>query len=165
MKQLLIAILLLTATNLLGQTKVQKSESTSRSRSFNKDSLCAEYDYRKADSVICHSIVDTTDNREVFILADKMPQFRGGAADILKYIVQNLVFPPTELCAQGTVYVGFIIEVDGTISHPVVLRSLQRLFDDEAVKVITNMPPWAPGECNGQKVPMYYVLPIRFTLY
>lgn len=104
--------------------------------------------------------------REVFSIVQKMPEFEGGEAMLWKYLGEQLEYPEMarEAYIEGVVYIQFVIEVDGSISEVQVVRGVSYLLDNEAVRVISNMPNWQPGEQNGRKVPVKFFMPIRFRL-
>lgn len=65
---------------------------------------------------------------------------------------------------EGTVYARFIIEKDGSISHPEIIRSVGSGCDEEVLRVIGQMPKWSPGKKDGQPVPVSFTLPVKFKL-
>ncbi len=65
---------------------------------------------------------------------------------------------------QGRVTVQFIIEKDGTVTNVKVLRSVHRLLDKEAIRVVEGMPKWIPGTQRGEPVRVSYTAPINFRL-
>jgi protein TonB len=65
---------------------------------------------------------------------------------------------------QGTVFVTFVVERDGNITDVRVLRGVGGGLDEEAVRVVRNMPRWTPGRQRGQAVRVQFNLPIRFVL-
>jgi protein TonB len=95
-----------------------------------------------------------------------MPAFPGGEMEMMNYLSKNLKYPEQakDADAQGTVLISFIIDKEGLISNPVIKRSIGFGCEEEAIRVIQNMPAWSPGKMNGQTVNVEYVLPIRFTL-
>ncbi|MFM7016370.1 MAG: TonB family protein [Bacteroidota bacterium] len=95
-----------------------------------------------------------------------MPSFPGGETEMMKYLGRNLKYPERakDAEAQGTVLISFIVDKEGNISNPTVKRAVGFGCEEEAIRVIQNMPAWTPGKMNGQKVNVEYVLPIRFTL-
>ena len=96
---------------------------------------------------------------------DKMAQFPGGR-DSLKYFIEsNLCYPHLLDCVEGSVIVRFIVEKDGSISDVKVIRSIEPLVDDEAVRVIRSMPKWIPAEKDGKAVRYRFMLPVKFGLY
>jgi TonB family protein len=102
----------------------------------------------------------------VLKFAEKMPEFNGGINALFDYIQKNVIYPEYENNnnIEGTVYVRFIVDRNGKIVKPTILKSVSGSinFDTEAIKVINNMPNWIPGENNGEKVNVEYNLPIRF---
>jgi TonB family protein len=65
---------------------------------------------------------------------------------------------------SGTVYIEFIIEIDGTITNLKVTKSLSILLDREVLRVITKIPKWKPGKQHNRLVRTLYVIPISFGL-
>ncbi len=95
-----------------------------------------------------------------------LPQYPGGENAMYKYISENVNYPKlaVEEAIQGTVYVGFIIEKDGSISNIETLRGVTGLLDDEAKRVIEEMPNWTPAKLKGEAVRVQYAIPIKFSL-
>lgn len=60
--------------------------------------------------------------------------------------------------------VQFIVERDGSISNPKIVRSIHPMLDEEAIRVVKNMPNWNPGIINGKPVRVRYYIPINFNL-
>lgn len=63
---------------------------------------------------------------------------------------------------NARVIVQFIVETDGTLTNFKILRSLDATLDKQAIKILKNMPNWSSGKCNGEKIPTYFVVPIKF---
>lgn len=105
------------------------------------------------------------DDTPVFI-AEEMPSFPGGYASMMKFISQNIKYPmlAKEANISGTVYIGFVIEKDGTISNIVLLREIGGGCDEEAIRVVSLMPKWNCGKQNGRPVRVKLTLPIKFSL-
>ena len=165
MRFLIFVILLQLTFNSYCQTDLRKKQSKQVFSIYNKDSLLKEFDYYKVDSIICHSILDTLSKREVFIYVDKMPKYGENIKELSTYINKNLKYPVIcDYDVQGRVIVGFIVEIDGTISNTRILKSVDKLLDDEALRLVQNMSCWKPGECNNYKVPVFYMVPISFHL-
>lgn len=111
---------------------------------------------------IVGEVVD--DKVYAFASIEKKPQFPGGNDKILAYVGKNFRYPAVarENNIQGTVYVQFTIEKDGSVSSVKAVRGqdLGGGLAEEAVRVVQNMPAWTPGEQNGRKVKVSYTLPI-----
>ncbi len=106
------------------------------------------------------------EEEEVYSFADKMPQFPGGNAELMKYIDENLIYPPTakEKGIQGRVIVRFVVKSDGSIGNAQVIRSLDPECDKEAIRVIKSLPKWTPGEASGTPVAVWFTAPVPFSL-
>ena len=101
-------------------------------------------------------------------IVEQMPQFPGGEAAMMKYIQQNVSYPQMEKEGQiqGTCYVTFVVEKDGSITDVKVLRGVSGGpgCDKEAMRVVKSMPAWKAGKQNGREVRVQFNLPIKFTL-
>ena len=99
-----------------------------------------------------------------FAYVEVMPEFMGGDAAMMKYLQRHLKYPTQALKAgvEGRVYVAFTVNPDGAISDVEVLKGLGYGTDEEASRVIGQMPNWKPGYQNHRAVPVRYNLPITF---
>ena len=94
-----------------------------------------------------------------------MPKYQGGPEKMFEFIADNLHWPDDDdSCIQGRVVVSFIVEKDGSLSDIKVSKSIDPLFDEEAVRVVKSMPKWEPGMWNGKPARVKYCIPIRFRL-
>lgn len=96
----------------------------------------------------------------------KKPYVIGGKAKWGKFLQENKTYPAMakEYGAQGRVLVSFVIERDGTTSHVVPVKSCDPYLEQEAVRLIQNMPKWMPGVRNGVVSRVHYTMPITFRL-
>jgi protein TonB len=103
---------------------------------------------------------------EIFVFVEDQPGYPGGDEARLTYLRDNIKYPEMakESGIQGTVYVTFVVEKDGSISNVKVLRGIGGGCDEEAVRVIKNMPKWKPGKQRGRPVRAQFNMPIRFIL-
>ena len=103
---------------------------------------------------------------EVFISVEEQPEFPGGTAKLLEYIQKNMKYPmmARESDIQGKVFVQFVVEKDGAISHVQVLRGIGGGCDEEAVRVVQSLPKFKPGKQRGVPVRVQYMVPIVFKL-
>lgn len=105
------------------------------------------------------------DAKGVFTFTEKMPEYPDGEAELLSFVFKNLRGnKPGEEGIQGTVIVKFVVSKTGKVKDIVVVRKLDPDYDKEAVRVVKLLPDWIPGEHNGQKVDVYYTLPVLFRL-
>ena len=84
----------------------------------------------------------------------------------MKYLGSNIKYPTIsqETGSQGKVIVQFVVDRDGTISNPEVVRGVDPYLDKEAIRVISSMPKWTPGVQNGKKVRVKFTVPVSFRL-
>lgn len=101
---------------------------------------------------------------EILVTAEKMPEFPGGNGALLQYLNKNIKYPvvPQEQGIQGRVIIQFVVDKDGTITDPVVVRSVDPYLDKEALRVIKAMPKWKPGIQGARSVRVKYTVPVTF---
>lgn len=94
------------------------------------------------------------------------PQYPGGRKELIKYMEENMVHPPEmrKLGIEGEVVVEFFVERSGVISGVNVVKSLSEEFDEEAIRLVRNMPRWVPGKKNGALVRYKMTMPINFRV-
>ena len=109
---------------------------------------------------------DTLDGDEIYQIVEEMPKFPGGEAELFHYISKNIHYPQKarEKGIQGRVFIGFVIEKDGSVSNIRNLRGVDSELDAEAIRVVKSMPKWKPGKHNGEFVRVSYQIPILFKL-
>lgn len=102
----------------------------------------------------------------IFTVVEDQPAFPGGEEARIRYLSANINYPQMarEAGIQGTVFVTFVVERDGSVTDVRVLRGIGGGCDEEAVKVVANMPRWQPGRQRGQPVRVQFNMPIRFVL-
>jgi len=98
--------------------------------------------------------------------AEVMPSFPGGAEKLYKYLQKNINYPSIarENRIEGTVIVGFIVSQFGEILNVEAMRTIGGGCDEEAVRVISRMPKWNPGQHRNKTVAVKYSLPLKFKL-
>jgi protein TonB len=102
----------------------------------------------------------------VYYSAQQAPSFPGGEKERIRFMQQNIIYPPDakKQKIRGSVYVAFIVETDGTISNVRLLQGIGHGCDEEALRVVNSMPRWTPGKQNGIPVRVHVVIPLVFTL-
>ena len=103
----------------------------------------------------------------VFEVVEEMPEFPGGGMSaFMDYIKKNMRYPASakEKGTQGRVTVQFVVDKDGSIKDPKLLRSVDKDMDAEALRLISSMPKWEPGRQKGQPVAVKYTVPVMFRL-
>lgn len=110
--------------------------------------------------------VNAQTSEEVLKEVDVMPSPQGGMQGLMKFMSENLKYPEQakEKGIEGTVIVSFVVQKDGSIANPEVLRGIGAGCDAEAVRVVKSFPNWTPGEKDGKKVNTQMQLPIKYKL-
>ncbi|MFU8844779.1 MAG: TonB family protein [Bacteroidales bacterium] len=105
-------------------------------------------------------------NDTIFNVVDEMPLYPGGDEARIKFILDNINYPAEakERGVTGRVFVTFVVEKDGSVTNVKVLRGIVGGFDEEAVRVVKQMPDWIPGRHNGETVRVRFNMPIQFSL-
>ena len=119
---------------------------------------CTQVKDRDVNETI-HS--DVPGDTNIYRSVEQMPEFPGGAAALMKYIVSH-VNRPEDSSIKGNVVLQFVVQSDGSIGEVKVVRSLDEVLDNEAVRVIKSLPNFTPGRQNGQPVAVWYTLPVPF---
>ena len=112
---------------------------------------------------------EEADTSQVFMVIEQQPEFPGGEEAMFEYLRSNLQYP--EKCKenkiQGRVLVAFVINKDGKIVEPEVVKSAGPEgveLDVEALRVVSEMPAWTPGKQMGKAVRVRYTIPVVFKL-
>ena len=136
----------------------------------NDDFMSTEAD--ENTTVEIQEVVDVVQEEEVveepqvFFIVEDMPEFPGGELALRKYIAENVRYPEMakENDIQGTVYVRFVVDTDGSVKNVEVIRGVDQLLDKEAKRVVESLPKWKPGKQRGKAVKVSHSVPIKFAL-
>jgi len=112
--------------------------------------------------------LDASDNKveeQIFLVVEQQPEFIGSES-LNAYLAANIKYPQLarESGIAGTVFVQFVVEANGSVSNITIARGIGGGCDEEALRVIKNMPHWKPGKQNGKAVRVKLSLPIKFDL-
>lgn len=105
-------------------------------------------------------------NKGIFNVVESDPKFPGGMAALYRFLAQNIKYPQLarDNGITGKVYVTFVVERDGSIANPKVIKDIGGGCGQEAIRVVKMMPRWKPGRQRGKRVRVQYSLPINFNL-
>jgi len=105
-------------------------------------------------------------SEDPFVVVEEMPMFPGGDKELLRFIGSNTIYPETakEHNVQGRVIIRFCVTAKGGISQISVLKGVSPELDAEGIRVVTSLPDFQPGKQGGKPVPVWYMVPITFTL-
>lgn len=117
-----------------------------------------------AQSTNANTTVYTNGDQVVYTRVDKMPEYPGGQVALVKFLSKNIKYPSKykKDKVNGRVFVSFIIDKDGKVTSAKIVKSLNEECDAEAIRVISKMPDWIPGEKDGIKVAVQFGLPVNF---
>jgi len=104
------------------------------------------------------------DTNYFFVIAEESPEFPGGDSARIQFLADNLRYPSTSATISGKVYVGFIIEEDGSLTNIKIVKGLHHAFDEEVIRVVKLMPNWIPAKQRGKAVRFQHYLSITFAL-
>ena len=106
------------------------------------------------------------DDEEVLKVVEELPQYPGGMVEFMKWLTATLKYPDRALKMKirGKVMVSFIVNKDGSISDIKLVRSVHKLLDDEALRVIKMMPNWKPGLEKGKPCRSMIAIPVVFDI-
>jgi len=101
---------------------------------------------------------------DAFTKVDEVPTFQGDIRLFYKYVQENLKYPEKARNngVEGRVFVQFVVDTDGTLTHVRILKGIGYGCDEEAKRVVENSPKWIPGKLKGKNVIVKMVLPITF---
>ena len=105
------------------------------------------------------------------IFVSEMPEFPGGDVALLKFIADNIIYPEEAVInnVQGRVTIRFVVSATGAVDDVTVIASQGTALDlsvleKEALRVIRTLPLFKPGKQDGVPVPVYYTVPVTFTI-
>ena len=98
----------------------------------------------------------------IFEVVEQMPEYPGGMSALQKYLSEKTAGSPMKGKAGGRVMVGFTVAETGKIKDVRVLQSDEASLNQEAERIVSEMPDWIPGKQRGRPVPVKYTVPIRF---
>ena len=156
MKKTLLSSMIIILMGLLGACSSNTSDKTSLPEQSVSENETA--------TPVAIEVPDTLG--KTYDAVEVMPEFPGGSAELLKYLSTHIKYPTMsqEMGSQGRVIVQFVVDKDGSITSPTVVRGVDAYLDKEAIRVISGMPKWKPGVQNGKKVRVKYTVPVVFRL-
>jgi TonB family protein len=103
---------------------------------------------------------------DIFTIVEESATFEGGIEGLGTFIAKNLSYPEEarKKGLEGTVFVQFVVNTDGSLTDFTIIKGVDKLMDEEAMRVVEISPNWKPGKQNGREVRQRFVLPVRFKL-
>lgn len=154
----------------------EKGEITSKGNFLNGKKIgtwISYFDNGKDSSVTVYQsggkqeMIRRSKHDEIYTIVEKQAEFPGGISEMIKYLQNELKYPSRarKLGLGGKVFLKFVVSEKGEIDNVEVLKgSGDEEMDNEAVKVVQDMPLWTPASMTGVNVKCYFNLPLSFTL-
>jgi protein TonB len=103
---------------------------------------------------------------KIFIVVEESPEYPGGLPELMKFVNQNIVYPYEAQVnnIQGKVILKFVVNTDGSVDRIDLLRSIDPLLDNEAIRVVRSLPKFRPGKQGGVPVRVWFSLPVSFKI-
>jgi len=117
-------------------------------------------------AVVAEEVQEDVDAAEPFVVVEEMPMFPGGEPALLAFISEHTQYPEVakENNIQGKVIVRFCVTSKGGVDKVEILKSVDPELDKEAIRVVKTLPAFKPGKQGGKPVPVWFMVPINFTL-
>lgn len=133
---------------------------------FYADGLVKRQERWKEDVLVEGKCFDGKGKEIKYFPYIENPEFEGGLTALFKYLGNEIKYPKSARLKgiEGTVYVGFYVEADGSISNINVKRGVEAHLNEEAVRSVAALPKWKAGKLDGEFVRVAYTLPIKFKL-
>lgn len=131
---------------------------------YGKDS--SVYVVSKKNDLIEKTDINDVDNDDILTKVEQMPSFTGGEKAMKKYFAENLHYheDARKNHIRGTVFILFVIEKDGSVSHVKIAQGIEDSCDNEAMRAIKNMPTWITGQQSGKFARVRFNMPVSFPL-
>lgn len=100
------------------------------------------------------------------VIVEEMPVFPGGQTALMKFINENIVYPGEALAneVEGRVFLRFVVAADGSVKRIQIIKGVDPLLDNEAIRVIGMLPKWKPGRNNGTPAAVWFSVPVYFKI-
>lgn len=123
-------------------------------------------DIYRMDSLIVGECFSIDGEKIDYYPFEQMPEYIGGDDALMQYIVDNVKYPKEarKKEIEGIVMINFTVNTDGSIGNVRVVKSIHPLLDEEAVRVVKQIPNWVAGKQDGEPVPVFFDVPIAFKL-
>jgi len=103
---------------------------------------------------------------EPVVIVTEPPEFPGGETALLKFVNENIKYPEEAIAnnIEGRVTLRFVVSTDGSVKRIEIMKGVDPLLNQEAIRVISLLPKWKPGKNNGTPAAVWFSVPVNFTL-
>lgn len=103
---------------------------------------------------------------DVFVIVEENATFQDGdIRNFIDWMSKNMVYPleARENGISGLVIAQFIINPEGKLIKPIIIRSVEKSLDNEVLRLLRLSPLWKPGKQNGKAINQQITIPVRFS--
>jgi TonB family protein len=120
----------------------------------------------KVDGFLRGECYDSLGDEIEFFQYEIMPEYPGGDDALMTYLQKKIKYPKTALKKEieGIVMVRFVITPNGEVKDVKITKTVSPEIDEEALRVVRAMPKWKPGLQDNIPVPVFFDVPINFSL-
>lgn len=124
------------------------------------------HDFYEKDKFVSGKTFDDSGKEVTYYAYEIMPEFVGGMSELAKFIQKEVKYPSQSRKdgVEGRVLVKFVVDTDGSVTDVSIVNSVNKELDEEALRVVGQMPKWKPGSMDGEPARIYYHLPVRFKI-
>ena len=126
----------------------------------------AESDQQMEIDIVDYNDGEEVTDEEIFFVVEDMPSFQGkGQEGFREWIAHNLKYPEAAAKKRigGRVYVQFAVNSNGEVVDAIVIKGVDPMLDQEALRVVMSSPRWEPGRQRGKPVKVQFTFPINFV--
>jgi TonB family protein len=129
-------------------------------------SSCAARKKTAITQTVVEEKAKSMDQEVPFVVVEEMPMFPGGDSTLLAFISKNTKYPESSKTnkIQGKVIIRFCVTSVGSVDRISVLKGVSPELDAESIRVVGSLPAFKPGRQGGKPVPVWYMVPIEFSL-
>ncbi len=153
-RKIKVGILMLSLLSLAASIEAQTKDTSKKKFKRNKAAVTLKKDTTSRDeAVFCYAV-------------EMMPAYSGGIDSLFSFLARNTRYPQSGIDSkkEGTVFVKFTIDTLGRVVNPQIIRGIDPYFDAEALRVVSLMPPWTPGEQLGKKANTPFTMQVKFKI-
>lgn len=100
---------------------------------------------------------------KIYYYVDKMPKYPFGESELKEYIKKSINYTKLPKINETIkVFVRVIVNEDGSLTEPTILREVNKEFSDEAIRIINTLPKFIPGKKGDESVKVYYNFQVYF---